>query len=115
MCHACPVGAQPSKVPCLPLTLGLGPKHLGCAPAPRRVCAHLLTCCACPAAQAGQKGVRVRRVEPTAPVNQVLGTGDILLAFDGTDIANDGTVPFRSGERISFSYLVSRKYTGDEV
>lgn len=57
----------------------------------------------------------MRRVEPTAPVNQVLGTGDILLAFDGTDIANDGTVPFRSGERISFSYLVSRKYTGDEV
>ena len=57
----------------------------------------------------------MRRVEPTAPINQVLGTGDILLAFDGTAIANDGTVPFRSGERISFSYLVSRKYTGDEV
>ena len=51
----------------------------------------------------------MRRVEPTAPVNQVLATGDILLAFDGTDIANDGTVPFRSGERISFSYIVSRK------
>eukprot|EP00891_Asterochloris_glomerata_P006135 jgi/Astpho2/6135/fgenesh1_pm.00084_%23_26_t len=65
--------------------------------------------------KAGQKGVRVRRVEPTAPVNQVLATGDILLAFNGTDIANDGTVPFRSGERISFSYLVSRKYTGDEA
>ena len=57
----------------------------------------------------------MRRVEPTAPISQVLGTGDILMAFDGTDIANDGTVPFRSGERISFSYLVSRKYTGDEV
>lgn len=26
-----------------------------------------------------------------------------------------GTVPFRSGERIGFSYLISQKYTGDMV
>lgn len=31
------------------------------------------------------------------------------------DIGSDGTVPFRSGERISFTYLISQKYTGDEV
>ena len=31
------------------------------------------------------------------------------------DIANDGTVPFRSGERISFNYLVSKKYTAEKV
>ncbi len=66
-------------------------------------------------AQAGQKGVYVRRVEPTSPAGALLKRGDIVLAFDGTDIANDGTVPFRSGERISFSYLVSKKYVGDEV
>ena len=41
--------------------------------------------------------------------------GDIVLSFEGTDIANDGTVPFRSGERISFSYLVSRKFVGDQA
>ena len=66
-------------------------------------------------AQAGQKGVYVRRVEPTSPAGTLLKRGDIVLAFDGTDIANDGTVPFRSGERISFSYLVSKKYVGDKV
>ena len=33
-------------------------------------------------------------------------------AFDGVEIANDGTVPFRTGERISFNYLVSGKYMG---
>ncbi len=49
----------------------------------------------------------IRRVEPTAAVSAVLRPNDVLLAFDGTPIANDGTVPFRSGERISFSYLVS--------
>ena len=65
--------------------------------------------------QTDQKGVLIRRIEPTAPVNTSLKKGDILLSFDGVDIANDGTVPFRSGERISFNYLVSRKYTNEEV
>ncbi|KAM1788993.1 hypothetical protein EV1_038581 [Malus domestica] len=60
-----------------------------------------------------QKGVRIRRVDPTAPESQVLKPSDIILSFDGVKIANDGTVPFRHGERIGFSYLVSQKYTGD--
>ncbi|XVF54161.1 hypothetical protein PTKIN_Ptkin05aG0158700 [Pterospermum kingtungense] len=60
-----------------------------------------------------QKGVRIRRVDPTAPESTVLKSSDIMLSFDGVDIANDGTVPFRHGERIGFSYLVSQKYTGD--
>ena len=54
-------------------------------------------------------------MEPTAPVSKSLKKGDILLSFDGVGIANDGTVPFRSGERISFNYLVSKKYTNEEV
>ena len=57
----------------------------------------------------------MRRVEPTSPASAALRRGDIVLSFDGTDIANDGTVPFRSGERISFSYLVSRKYVGQQA
>ena len=65
--------------------------------------------------QAGQKGVYIRRVEPTSPASAELHEGDILMSFEGTDIANDGTVPFRSGERISFSYLISQKYTDEEV
>ncbi|KAH9790534.1 protease Do-like 9 [Citrus sinensis] len=63
----------------------------------------------------GQKGVRIRRIEPTAPESHVLKPSDIILSFDGIDIANDGTVPFRHGERIGFSYLVSQKYTGDSA
>ncbi|KAI4389076.1 hypothetical protein MLD38_001340 [Melastoma candidum] len=62
-----------------------------------------------------QKGVRVRRVEPTAPESNVLLPSDVILSFDGVNIANDGTVPFRHGERIGFSYLVSQKYTGDNA
>ena len=32
-----------------------------------------------------------------------------------TCIVSAGTVPFRSGERISFSFLISTKFTGDTV
>ncbi|OIW19018.1 hypothetical protein TanjilG_10579 [Lupinus angustifolius] len=62
-----------------------------------------------------QKGVRIRRIEPTAPESNVLKPSDVILSFDGVNIANDGTVPFRHGERIGFSYLVSQKYTGDRA
>lgn len=62
-----------------------------------------------------QKGVRIRRIEPTAPESHVLKPSDVILSFDGVNIANDGTVPFRHGERIGFSYLVSQKYTGDRA
>ncbi|KAJ8452407.1 hypothetical protein Cgig2_006212 [Carnegiea gigantea] len=62
-----------------------------------------------------QKGVRVRRVDPTAPESKVLRPSDVILSFDRVDIANDGTVPFRHGERIGFSYLISQKYTGDNA
>ncbi|XP_076957980.1 protease Do-like 9 [Bidens hawaiensis] len=61
------------------------------------------------------KGVRVKRIEPTAAESNMLNPSDIILSFDGVNVANDGTVPFRHGERIGFSYLVSQKYTGDKA
>ncbi|KDD74963.1 hypothetical protein H632_c960p1 [Helicosporidium sp. ATCC 50920] len=62
-----------------------------------------------------ERGVLVRRVEPTSPLAPLLGQGDVLLSFDGVAIGSDGTVPFRFGERIGFNYLVSQKYTGDSA
>lgn len=38
-----------------------------------------------------QKGVRIRRIEPTAPESGCMQPSDIILSFDGIDIANDGT------------------------
>ena len=60
-----------------------------------------------------QKGVLLRRISPLSPTAKVLKCGDVLMKFDGVDVASDGTVAFRTGERINFSYLVSRKYVGD--
>ncbi|MCL7042490.1 hypothetical protein MKW94_029363 [Papaver nudicaule] len=62
-----------------------------------------------------QKGVLVSRIEPTSPEFHVLKPFDVILSFDGIDIANDGTVLFTHGERIGFSYLVSQKHTGDNT
>lgn len=38
-----------------------------------------------------QKGVRVRRIDPTSPESKALKPSDVILSFDGIDIANDGT------------------------
>jgi len=60
----------------------------------------------------GLSGVMVNRVQPTSPTAQALRKGDVLLAFDGVGIANDGTVPFRARERIFFTSLITQKPTG---
>lgn len=35
--------------------------------------------------------------------------GDVIVSFDGIHIGSEGTVPFRSTERIAFRYLISQK------
>ncbi|KAL4588228.1 hypothetical protein LXL04_001110 [Taraxacum kok-saghyz] len=59
------------------------------------------------------EGVLVRRVEPTSGASKVLKEGDVIVSFDGVDVGSEGTVPFRSTERIAFRYLISQKFTGD--
>ncbi|KAF3780497.1 Protease Do-like 2 [Nymphaea thermarum] len=39
--------------------------------------------------------------------------GDVIVSFDGTPVGCEGTVPFRSTERIAFRYLISQKFAGD--
>ncbi|XP_052170643.1 protease Do-like 2, chloroplastic [Diospyros lotus] len=59
------------------------------------------------------EGVLVRRVEPTSDASNVLKEGDVIVSFDGVHIGSEGTVPFRSNERIAFRYLISQKFAGD--
>lgn len=40
------------------------------------------------------KGVRIKRIEPTAPESNVLNPSDVILSFDGVNVANDGTCMF---------------------
>jgi S1-C subfamily serine protease len=60
-------------------------------------------------------GVLVREVVPGSGAATTLRRGDVLLAIDGTAIAEDGTVEFRPGERTSFTHLVDRQQRGSEV
>ncbi|GAB4817615.1 hypothetical protein N2152v2_004661 [Parachlorella kessleri] len=48
------------------------------------------------------KGVLIRSVYPCSHAYGRLLPGDILMSFDGVQVACDGTVPFRTGERIAF-------------
>ncbi|GJP39933.1 hypothetical protein CLOM_g24251 [Closterium sp. NIES-68] len=61
----------------------------------------------------GQKGVLVRKVDPTSRAHGVLQQGDVIMSFDNVPVASDGTVPFRTGERISYGFLVSQKFSGE--
>ncbi|EXC34686.1 hypothetical protein L484_020455 [Morus notabilis] len=55
------------------------------------------------------EGVLVRRIEPTSDVHNVLKKGDVIVSFDDVHVGCEGTVPFRSNERIAFRYLISQK------
>lgn len=35
--------------------------------------------------------------------------GDVIVSFDDVHVGSEGTVPFRSNERIAFRYLISQK------
>ncbi|XP_042517482.1 protease Do-like 2, chloroplastic isoform X2 [Macadamia integrifolia] len=59
------------------------------------------------------EGVLVRRVEPTSDANNVLKEGDVIVSFNDVHVGSEGTVPFRSTERIAFRYLISQKFAGD--
>ncbi|CAL9199912.1 unnamed protein product [Musa hybrid cultivar] len=58
-------------------------------------------------------GVLVSKINPLSDAHNMLKKDDIILAFDGVPIANDGSVPFRNRERITFDHLVSMKKPGE--
>ncbi|EER20700.1 serine protease, putative [Perkinsus marinus ATCC 50983] len=60
-------------------------------------------------------GVRVRRIEAATSAASVLKVGDVVTSIGEHNIANDGTVPFRQGERIPFIYLLQRHFVGDTI
>ncbi|XP_027358738.1 protease Do-like 10, mitochondrial [Abrus precatorius] len=65
--------------------------------------------------QPNRTGVLVSKVNPLSDAYNVLKKDDIILSFDGVPIANDGTVPFRNRERITFDHLVSMKKPNEKA
>ena len=62
-----------------------------------------------------QSGILIKAVSPPFEGEQRLMSRDVLLALDGHDVANDGTIRFRQSERISFNHAVDRKQLNSSV
>lgn len=62
-----------------------------------------------------QSGVRVVKVVPGSAAEGYMQKGDVLLAVDGHDVADDGNVEFRPKERSSVSYYVQEHQVGDVI
>jgi S1-C subfamily serine protease len=62
-----------------------------------------------------ETGVMVKSVLKPDSGQPRLRRGDIILAIDGCNVQNDGTVAFDPQWRVSFQYLVDRKQVGDTV
>ncbi|MCP4667128.1 MAG: serine protease [Deltaproteobacteria bacterium] len=60
-------------------------------------------------------GILVTEVSPRFLDEKMLTPGDIMIAIDGFDVANDGTILFREGERISLGYAIDRKQVGQRI
>jgi S1-C subfamily serine protease len=60
-----------------------------------------------------ETGVLVNRIYPDSPAKNILLPWDIIIKINGTNIANDGTIEFREGERTFFGYLFQQKHIND--
>nr|MBP7323060.1 trypsin-like peptidase domain-containing protein [Deltaproteobacteria bacterium] len=63
----------------------------------------------------GQTGVRISRILMDSPVINLLKVNDVILSIGGIDVADDGTIMLRPGERTSWQYIVQQKQLGDTV
>jgi hypothetical protein len=62
----------------------------------------------------GETGAVLYYIDPFGSARHALKEGDVLLAIDGFDIANDGTISLEN-ETVIFSELLERKQFGESV
>jgi len=62
-----------------------------------------------------QSGILVVGIIPGSVSDGILKEDDVILQLDGFDVADDGTVEFRTRERTSLSYLVQRRQLGESI
>jgi len=63
----------------------------------------------------GQTGLLINKIAPLVSTAKVVQRDDVLIEVDGIPVGNDGTIPFRDGERVSFRYTLLKKFVGDKV
>lgn len=60
-------------------------------------------------------GVLVNKIYPDSPAEGLLFPDDIILAIDGRQVENDGTILFRQNERTFLGYVWQQKQLGDTI
>mmetsp|Transcript_17169 Transcript_17169/g.32678 ORF Transcript_17169/g.32678 Transcript_17169/m.32678 type:complete len:650 (-) Transcript_17169:142-2091(-) len=61
------------------------------------------------------KGILITAIESLAPCAKVLKVDDVIRKIDSVDVAGDGTIFFRRGERLSHVHLISSRSPHDKV
>ncbi len=62
-----------------------------------------------------QTGILVPKIVWQSSAWNVLQPNDVLLSIDGYPVGNDGTIPFRKGERVHFRYPLCLHGLGDSI
>jgi S1-C subfamily serine protease len=62
-----------------------------------------------------RSGILVVSVLPGAPAEGIVKAGDVILAVDGHDVADDGTIEFRPRERTSAAYHTQLHQLGEKL
>ncbi|TVR42584.1 MAG: serine protease [Planctomycetota bacterium] len=63
----------------------------------------------------GKTGQRVMRLHPHSVAQGIIRENDVILAIDGVDIADDGTIELRMGERTHWAWAVQRHPMGATI
>lgn len=63
----------------------------------------------------GRTGQRVMRIHPHSAAQGLIAENDVILAIDGADLADDGSIELRSGERTHWSWAVQRHQMGSTI
>jgi hypothetical protein len=64
---------------------------------------------------ASRNGVIISKISPLSSLMGIAEVGDIVLAIDGLNVAEDTTVLFRDMERLSFRQILTSKVPGADV
>lgn len=62
-----------------------------------------------------QNGILVTGILIESPARNILEIDDVMLAIEGVNVANDGSVEIRRGERTSMNYIVQQKFINDDL
>ena len=60
-----------------------------------------------------QTGPMIKETVPLSHAHKVLRKQDVILRVDDVPVADDGTIPFRKHERLSFKYILTKKFVNE--